>query len=68
MAPAAYVAQDGTVCHQWEERLLARVKVQCPSVGGSSQSTRAWNMGLHVIYSKIAAQEHGSQLQYIHGT
>jgi hypothetical protein len=26
MAPVAYVAQDGLVCEQWEERL-------CPSVG-----------------------------------
>jgi hypothetical protein len=30
MAPAAYVAEDGLVGHQWEERPL---KVLCPSVG-----------------------------------
>ena len=28
MAPAAYVAEDGLVGHQWEERPFA----QCPSV------------------------------------
>jgi hypothetical protein len=30
MAPAAYVAEDGLVGHQWEEGPLV---VQCPSVG-----------------------------------
>ena len=29
MAPAAHVAEDGLVGHQWEEKFLA----QCPSVG-----------------------------------
>jgi hypothetical protein len=31
MAPAAYVAEDGLVRHQWEKRPL--VKAQCPRVG-----------------------------------
>jgi hypothetical protein len=31
MAPAAYVAEDGLVGQQWEERPL--VKALCPSVG-----------------------------------
>ena len=32
MAPAAYVAVDGLVGHQWEET-LGPVKALCPSVG-----------------------------------
>jgi hypothetical protein len=32
MAPAAYVAEDDLVGHQWEER-PGPVKVLCPSVG-----------------------------------
>jgi hypothetical protein len=30
---AAYVAEDGLVGHQWEERPLGLVKVLCPSIG-----------------------------------
>ena len=33
MAPAAYVAEDGLVGHQWEEKALGPVKALCPSVG-----------------------------------
>jgi hypothetical protein len=32
MAPAAYVAEDGLIWHQWEER-LGPVKAWFPSVG-----------------------------------
>jgi hypothetical protein len=31
MAPATYVAEDGLVGHQWEERPLV-LKARCPSV------------------------------------
>jgi hypothetical protein len=30
MAPAAYVAEDGLVGHQWEERSLVLWKLQTP--------------------------------------
>ena len=33
MTLAAYVAEDGLVGHQWEERPLGSVKVLCPSIG-----------------------------------
>ena len=33
MAPAAFVAEDGLVGHQWEEKALGPVKALCPSVG-----------------------------------
>jgi hypothetical protein len=34
VAPAAYVAEDGLVLHQWEERsLVLRRLNRCPSVG-----------------------------------
>ena len=33
MAPAVYVAEDGLVSHQWQERPLVPVKGLCPSVG-----------------------------------
>jgi hypothetical protein len=34
MVPAAYVADDGLVSHQWEERTLVLCKFdRCPSVG-----------------------------------
>jgi hypothetical protein len=32
IAPATYVAEDGLVGHQWEERPLGPVKALCPSV------------------------------------
>ena len=32
MVPAAYVAEDGFVMHQWKEALVS-VKAGCPSVG-----------------------------------
>jgi hypothetical protein len=35
MALAAYVAEDGLVGHQWEERAFGPVKVLCPSIGES---------------------------------
>ena len=33
MAPAAYVAENGLVSHQWEERLLGIANFICPSTG-----------------------------------
>lgn len=33
MSLAAYVAEDGLVGHQWEERFFGPVKVLCPSIG-----------------------------------
>jgi hypothetical protein len=33
MAPAAYVAEDELVGHQWEKRPFGPVKVLCPSIG-----------------------------------
>ena len=33
MAPVAYIAEDGLVGHQREERPLSSVKTRCPSVG-----------------------------------
>ena len=33
MALAAYVAEDGLVSHQWEERPQGPVKVLCASIG-----------------------------------
>jgi hypothetical protein len=33
MALAAYVAEDGQVNHQWEERSFFPVKVLCTSIG-----------------------------------
>jgi hypothetical protein len=32
IAPAAYIAEDGLVSHQWEEA-LGPVKALCPSIG-----------------------------------
>ena len=32
MSPAAYIAADGLVSHQWEEA-LGPVKALCPSIG-----------------------------------
>ena len=32
MAPATYVAENGLVRHQWEERPFGPVKALCPSV------------------------------------
>ena len=45
MAPAAYVAEDGLVWHQREERPFGPVKAQCPSVGkfqGSEVGVGRW--------------------------
>jgi hypothetical protein len=33
MAPAAYVAEDSLVGHQWEERPLVLKRLDAPSVG-----------------------------------
>ena len=33
MAPAAYVAEDGLVRHQWEERPFCPMKALCSSIG-----------------------------------
>jgi hypothetical protein len=33
MSLAAYVAEDGLVSHQWEERLLGLANFICPSTG-----------------------------------
>jgi hypothetical protein len=32
-APATYVAENGLIGHQWEERPLVLLKAQCSSVG-----------------------------------
>jgi hypothetical protein len=46
MAPAAYVAEDGLVGHQWEKKEpLGLVKVLCPSIG-ECQSQEAGVGGL----------------------
>ena len=34
MSLAAYVAEDGLVGHQWEERPLGLANFICPSTGG----------------------------------
>jgi hypothetical protein len=33
MSLAVYVAEDGLIGHQWEERHLVLLKVLCPSIG-----------------------------------
>jgi hypothetical protein len=43
MAAAAYVAEDGLVRHQWEERsLVLRRLYRCPSVGESRAGRWEW--------------------------
>jgi hypothetical protein len=39
-ALAAYVAKDGLVGHQWEERPLVLLKALCPSIGNARN--RKW--------------------------
>ena len=55
MAPAAYVAEDGLVAHQWEEwHLGLRVFNGCPSIGecyGGKTGVGGW-MGEHPHRSK----------------
>jgi hypothetical protein len=42
----AYVAEDGLVSHQWEERPLGLVKIICPSTGGcQGQKVRVGGLG-----------------------
>jgi hypothetical protein len=43
MAPAAYVAEDGLVGHQWEERLLVLRRLDAP---GECQDRKAGMGGL----------------------
>jgi hypothetical protein len=50
MAPASYVADDGLVMHQWEERFLVLQRLdRYPSVGelrvGRKQGEREWDRG-----------------------
>ena len=41
--PAAYVAEDGLVMHQWEERSLVLSRLnRCPSVGESRAGRWEW--------------------------
>jgi hypothetical protein len=43
MAPAAYVAEDGLVRHQWEDRSLVLQRLnRCPSVGEVRAGRREW--------------------------
>jgi hypothetical protein len=44
----AYVAEDGLVGHQWEERPLGPVKVLCPSI----EECRGPGMGVGGLGSK----------------
>jgi hypothetical protein len=49
VAPAAYVAKDGLVGHQWEERpFLGPVKALCTSVG----ECQGQEMGVSRLLSK----------------
>jgi hypothetical protein len=45
MAPASYVAEDGLVGHQWEERPLVLWRLLCPIVGkcqGQESGVGGW--------------------------
>jgi hypothetical protein len=43
MAPAAYVAEDDFVIHQWEERPLLLLRLdRCPSVAESRAGRWEW--------------------------
>jgi hypothetical protein len=41
VALALYVAENGLVCHQWEER-PSLVKVLCPSIGECQDQEWEW--------------------------
>jgi hypothetical protein len=48
VALAAYVAEDGLVSHQWEERALGPVKILCPIIGdyqGQEWEWAGWESG-----------------------
>jgi hypothetical protein len=40
MAPAVYVAEDGLVCHQWEERSLVLRRLNAPVKGKEPRAVR----------------------------
>jgi hypothetical protein len=43
MAPAAYIAGDGLVMHQWKERSLVLCRLhRCPSVGELKAGRWEW--------------------------
>jgi hypothetical protein len=41
MSPAAFVAEDCLIEHQWEEA-LGPVKAQCPSLGNARAVRQEW--------------------------
>jgi hypothetical protein len=46
MAPAAYIAEDGLVRHQWEERSLVLGRLdRCPNVGELRVGRQEWMGG-----------------------
>ena len=62
MASAIYVAEDGLLGHQWEERpFLGLVNAQCPSVGeceGREAGVAEW-MGAHLHRTRRRGEEIG---------
>jgi len=49
MAPATYVAEDGLVGHQWEEKplVLTRLDPQCRGMSGREAGWSGWLGGEH---------------------
>jgi len=49
ITPGAYVAEDGLVGHQWEEKplLLPRLDPQCMGMSGEMGSGAGWGEGTH---------------------
>ena len=42
MAPAAYVAEDGLVSHQWEEKPLVLQRLYAPVQGNARARKQEW--------------------------
>jgi hypothetical protein len=55
MSLVAYVAEDGLVGHQWEERPLGLVKVICPSTG----KCQGWEAGVGELGSRAGGGYRG---------
>ena len=42
MAPVAYVAEDGDICHQWGERLLVLLRINAQVSQNASMVRCEW--------------------------
>ena len=61
MAPASYVAEDGLVLHQWEERPLVLGRLDAPVLGNARAGMQEWVGGWRSILIEEVGWDRGFQ-------